>query len=206
MHETEEVLGSKDNVDLTDLSRLQVVSNCLKEALRLTPPAAIIGKQTTEEFVIPHDKDDIINPSLHIRDEEREGVPFLSPSPPFPPPSDYRHAGKSIPAGTRILVSAFTMHHHPLLWSNAEKFLPDRWAAKTTETSTPFAFVPFSVGSRNCIGQVFSQMEARIILARFLRVFDFEIVGDGAEDQFVEMLTLHFRRGLKAMVKLKSRD
>ena len=143
MRETEEVLGSKDNVDLTDLSRLQVVSNCLKEALRLTPPAAIIGKQTTEEFVIPQDKDKIINPALHVRDKEREGVPFLQPSLSFPNPSNCRHVGKSIPDGTRILVSAFTMHHHPLLWSNAEKFLPDRWSAKTKETSTPFAFVPF---------------------------------------------------------------
>ena len=85
-------------------------------------------------------------------------------------------------------------------------FLPDRWAAMTKETSTQFAFVPFSVGSRNCIGQVFSQMEAQIILARFLRVFDFEIVDDGAKDQFVEMLTLHFRRGLKAKLKLKNCD
>ena len=49
-------------------------------------------------------------------------------------------------------------------------------------------------------------MEARIILARFLRVFDFEIVDDGAKDQFVEMLTLHFRHGLKAKLKWKSRD
>ena len=93
MRETEEVLGSKDNVDLTDLSRLQVVSNCLKEALRLTPPAAIIGKQTTEEFVIPHDKDKIIDPSSHVRNEECEGVPFLEPSLSFPSPSNCRHEG-----------------------------------------------------------------------------------------------------------------
>ena len=131
------MLGSKDNVDYSDLTKLPIVSNCLKEALRLSPPASIIGVETPKDFVIPHDEQ---------RDHKIDGTstgPCLS-----------RQEGKSIPAGTRTLISMYTMHRHSHLWSNAEKFLPSRWSAKTTETTTPFAFIPFSVGSRNCIGQV----------------------------------------------------
>ena len=199
--ETEEVLGSKDYVDLNDLSRLKVVSNCLKEALRLTPPAPFTFKQTVNDFVIPHDQDQVTD-SLHAHDEER-GVPFMPPSP-FIEPCSNRQAGKTIPAGCRIGITIFAMHRHPLLWSNGDKFLPDRWAAKAKETTTPLAFIPFSIGSRNCIGQVFSQMEAKIILARFLRAFDFDLVHDGEHDQYIESLTLHFRHGLK--VKLRNRN
>ena len=56
--EAEQVLGSKDNVDYSDLTKLPTVSNCLKEALRLAPPAFIIGVvEPTEDVVIPHDKE-----------------------------------------------------------------------------------------------------------------------------------------------------
>ena len=167
----------------------------------MTPPATFIIKQTVNDFVIPHDKDRIID-SLHAHDEEL-GVPFM-PASPFVDPCSDRQAEKIIPAGCQIGITIFAMHRHPLLWSNGDKFLPDRWAAKSKETSTPFAFIPFSIGSRNCIGQVFSQMEAKIILARFLRTFDFELVNDGEHDQYIESLTLHFRHGLK--VKLKHRN
>ena len=53
--EAEQVLGSKDNVGYADLNKLPIISNCLKEALRLTPPVSGLGCQPLEDFVIPGD-------------------------------------------------------------------------------------------------------------------------------------------------------
>ena len=135
--EAEDVLGLKDNVDYSDLNSLSIASSCLKESLRLAPPAAIVGVQSVDDFVIPSDTmwDDVCDTGMQDR-------------------STQRMAGKTISPGTRILISIYTMHRHSRFWSNAEEFKPERWAAKTTETAIPMTFIPFSMGNRNCIGQV----------------------------------------------------
>ena len=76
--------------------------------------------------------------------------------------------------------------------------------AQTTETMAPFAFVPFSMGARNCIGQVFAQTEANIILSRFLRAFDYASVVDERPDEIDEHVTLHLRHGLNVRLKSKT--
>jgi cytochrome P450 len=53
------------------------------------------------------------------------------------------------------------------------QFLPDRW--DTLKLEDPFMFLPFSGGSRNCIGQHLGLVEIKIIIALFLRNFDFEL-------------------------------
>ena len=51
--------------------------------------------------------------------------------------------------------------------------------------------------------QVFAQMEAKIILSRFLRAFDYESLDGERPDEFAENLTLHLRHGLTVRLKPK---
>ena len=61
--------------------------------------------------------------------------------------------GKTIPAGTNAILCKFLLHRDPQIYPNPDNFDPDRFLPENSEKRNPFAYVPFSAGPRNCIGQ-----------------------------------------------------
>ncbi|TAK12074.1 MAG: cytochrome P450 [Anaerolineae bacterium] len=73
----------------------------------------------------------------------------------------FRMGGAEFPAGTNVGLSAFVSHRLPEVFSNPDKFLPERWA---NLSPTPYEFIPFSAGSRMCLGAVFARAELKTVL------------------------------------------
>lgn len=79
--------------------------------------------------------------------------------------------GYLVPQGTTAAIMTFLVHRDPDIYANPEKFDPDRFLPENCIGRHPFAFIPFSAGPRNCIGQKFAMMEQKIVLSKFIRNF-----------------------------------
>ena len=81
--------------------------------------------------------------------------------------------GYTIPAGTSVALMIYGMHHNPNVYEEPELFRPERFRAEGSAGRHPYAFLPFSAGPRNCIGQKYGMIEVKIVLSTLLRRFRF---------------------------------
>ena len=79
--------------------------------------------------------------------------------------------GKTVPAHTLIRLNIWDIHHNPTVWTDPFKYDPERFNSDNISKMDSYAFVPFSAGPRNCIGQVFAMNEMKATVADVLRHF-----------------------------------
>ena len=76
-----------------------------------------------------------------------------------------------IPAGVDIDISIALIHMNPKYWPDPHAFDPTRFSEKNLSAQHPYAFLPFSAGQRNCIGQNFAMAELKVMTAKILNNF-----------------------------------
>jgi cytochrome P450 len=67
--------------------------------------------------------------------------------------------GFPIAPRTDVLISPYMLHRHPQYWSEPEEFRPERFAGPDAEERHRFAYIPFAVGPRHCIGENIAMFE-----------------------------------------------
>ncbi|XP_012370515.1 cytochrome P450 4F4-like [Octodon degus] len=102
--------------------------------------------------------------------------------------------GRVIPKGVTCLISIFGTHHNPAVWPDPEVYDPFRFDPENVKDRSPLAFIPFSAGPRNCIGQTFAMAEMKVALA--LTLLHFRILPDDKEPRRKPELILRAEDGL----------
>uniref|UniRef100_A0A8W4F6R2 Docosahexaenoic acid omega-hydroxylase CYP4F3-like n=1 Tax=Sus scrofa TaxID=9823 RepID=A0A8W4F6R2_PIG len=102
--------------------------------------------------------------------------------------------GRVIPKGNICVISIFGIHHNPSVWPDPEVYNPFRFDPESPQKRSPLAFIPFSAGPRNCIGQTFAMTEMKVVLA--LTLLRFRVLPDEEEPRRKPEIVLRAEGGL----------
>lgn len=94
--------------------------------------------------------------------------------------------GSAIARGTTVFAAPLLLHRRPDLFTDPERFDPDRWLGPEP---APFAYVPFGGGARRCIGEEFALRETAIVLQSLLQRYGFDLV-PGSRVEIAPLVTL----------------
>jgi unspecific monooxygenase len=86
-------------------------------------------------------------------------------------------AGMPIKAKDFVLIAPWLLHRHEKLWRDPNAFIPQRFMAPAASPDR-FAYLPFGVGARICIGAHFALVEATLALARLVGAFRVDLADE----------------------------
>nr|CAB3496497.1 unnamed protein product [Digitaria exilis] len=139
--ELKQVIGSKQEIEESDISQLKYLQAIVKETFRLHPPAPLLLPRQAEA-------------ATEIR-------------------------GYTVPRGARVLVNVWAIGQDPELWSEPEKFMPERFLEKEMDfRGKNFELLPFGSGRRICPGMPLADRMVHLILANLLHRFEWGLPAD----------------------------
>ncbi|XP_015690356.1 geraniol 8-hydroxylase-like [Oryza brachyantha] len=133
------VIGSKPEIEESDISKLKYLEAVVKETLRLHPPAP---------FLLPHQAEDTTEVG-----------------------------GYTVPKGTRVLVNAWAIGRDSKVWSEPDKFMPERFLQREVDLrGRDFELIPFGSGRRICPGLPLAVRMVHLMLASLLHRFEWRLL------------------------------
>jgi cytochrome P450 len=136
----------------------------------------------------------------------------------YPPAASTRYVSSSSPSSTSdpsppnaggyllqdsvVHINFYAIQRDPDYWYEPNKFIPSRFLGdKGKERITSSFFLPFSKGTRDCIGKYFALLEIKIALAALITKYDGCVVT--TDEEYVARLTSIPKNG--CMVNLSRR-
>ncbi|HEV7506857.1 MAG TPA: cytochrome P450 [Thermoanaerobaculia bacterium] len=104
--------------------------------------------------------------------------------------------GYRIPAGSVVTLSPWVTHRRPELWTEPDRFDPERFNPARSGERSRFAYYPFGGGPRVCIARDMALMELPLILATVAQRYRLRAVAGHAVVP-VQGITLRPRGGLR---------
>ena len=173
--EVDQVLPNGTTPNFDHVADLHVIEAVINETLRLYPPVPFFVRQSIKAHTLVSS-----NGNLKM----------------------------NVPEGAMILVHNYALHRREDHWPRSLEFDYRRWMRDPVtglkpKLSHPFAFLPFAAGSRNCIGQNFAMLEAKIMLAMFVQRCEFKLVPGQQITPEMKGVTIKAKYGLFAHFKTR---
>ena len=89
-----------------------------------------------------------------------------------------------IPKDITIRIATFMIHRNANIWENPMEYDPLRFQPDNMKKHAPYDYIPFSAGSRNCIGQIFAMNELKVVIGTIVNSFSLMV----DENHHVEMV------------------
>ncbi|KAI6183580.1 Unspecific monooxygenase [Aphelenchoides bicaudatus] len=87
---------------------------------------------------------------------------------------DIKIDGYHFKEGSMVLPQISILMNDPTYFPEPEQFNPDRFLDENQNLKKFEAFIPFSIGKRQCLGESLAKMELFLIFANLLRNFEFQ--------------------------------
>ncbi|KAL1827973.1 hypothetical protein ACET3Z_006385 [Daucus carota] len=116
-------------------------------------------------------------------------------------------AGYDIPLGTTVEFFTPPIGNDPKIWSDPEKFNPDRFLTGGEDADitgvTGVKMMPFSVGRRICPGASMATIHLNLMIARLVQEFEWSAYPENSKIDFSEKLEfiVVMKNPLRAMIK-----
>ncbi|XP_041674353.1 LOW QUALITY PROTEIN: probable cytochrome P450 4ac2 [Drosophila eugracilis] len=170
--------GICDEVNTFMFAGYDTTSTCLAFTLLMLALNEDIQKRCYEEIqTLPEDGDDIsvfqYNELVYLECVIKETLRMF-PSAPLIGRTCVEESvvnGLVLPKDTQISIHIYDIMRDPRHFPKPNQFQPERFLPENTVNRHPFAFVPFSAGQRNCIGQKFAILEMKVLLTSVIRNF-----------------------------------
>nr|CAD7602766.1 unnamed protein product [Timema genevievae] len=105
-----------------------------------------------------------------------------------------------IPAGTTLTFEIFFAHRNPKYFPNPDQFNPDNFRLENVQARHPYAYIPFSAGPRNCIGQKFALQEEKTILSYLFRHYSVRCLDKMEDVVTLAELVLRPENGIRVVL------
>jgi len=110
--------------------------------------------------------------------------------------------GYAIPQGSTMMVSLYATHRLPKYWPEPEHFDPDRFLQERSMERHRYAYIPFAVGHRNCLGREQAIVNAKINIAIIAQRYTLKMA-PGQRIEPEARTTLRPRFGMKMIVETR---
>lgn len=84
--------------------------------------------------------------------------------------------GYHVPSGWKVQYSIVLTHQAKDIYTNPEKFDPDRFSPERQESrKKPYSLIGFGGGSRSCLGMALAKLEMKMVMALLLRNYRWRV-------------------------------
>lgn len=112
--------------------------------------------------------------------------------------------GNKIPPGSTVLINSYLLHRDDRHFPEPHLYRPERFLSDSPKLP-PYAFIPFSAGSRNCIGWKFATLVIKVAILSLLKAFRVEALDTEDQLRFISELVLVNANGIRLKITPRER-